>query len=263
MSDSSDTDKVEFDGDEPLIEMPDLAELGIDIDSDGEPDAKIVTPAAPARPGPLSRLVGLLAMVLGVIGIILMAFLAAVTVRTGFTASSIVDRALDPVESAFDRMEGRIDETDDLVDRDGIPPERVDELQARVDGLLDLTTGARQVFDSIEDNPLYSLLPADLAPLGDALAEFETSAADIDRRLGAAADGDELSTPVVNAVADQVDDMQREVSDVRDMFESTASSLRRWIRLGTLLGFVGSLWGLWAQVTLTRRGWRGFRGRPV
>jgi hypothetical protein len=263
--DDNDPKNVGPDG-ETLIEMPDLAELGIDIDADGTPDADLkveVVPGPSAGAGAGSRMGGLVAMVLGAVGSLLMIVLAAIVIRTGFTAGDIVDRAMEPVELAFDRMETRIDEADDLVTPDGIRTDRVDELQARVDGLVDLSTGAQQVFESIEDHPMYRLLPAELSTLSTALVDFETSAATIDARLGDSADGDTLTPAVVTAVSDELDGLQGRVREVRDLLTSTSDSLRGWIRLGTLLGFFGSLWGLWAQICLARRGWRGFRGRPI
>jgi hypothetical protein len=57
--------------------------------------------------------------------------------------------------------------------------------------------------------------------------------------------------------------MQAQVTDTRVLIDEAESSLRSWIRLGSFIGFIASLWGLWAQVVLARRGWRGFRGRPA
>jgi hypothetical protein len=224
-----------------------------------DPDGR--SSATASGPGPRSRLVGLIALLLGVIGSVLMVVVAAVVIRFGFGASDTVERVMTPVEVSFDRMEARIDQTDDLVDREAIAPDRVDELQARVDGLVDVATGARDLFESVEDHPVYGLLPAELSTLGDALADFESSATTIDSQLGSAENGDRISTAVSGAVADELDGLQSRVTGVRETISDAANSLRRWIRLGSLLGFLGSLWGLWGQVSLARRGWRGFRGR--
>lgn len=224
-------------------------------------DPQPTSTVAAGGPGVRSRLVGLLALLLGIVGSLLMVVVAAMVVRFGFTASDTVDRVMEPVEVSFDRMEARIDQTDDLVDREAIASDRIDELQARVDGLVDVTTGAHELFASVEDHPVYGLLPAELSTLGDALAGFETSASTIDSQLGDAANGDTISATVAGSVADELDGLQSRVTGVRAMIADAASSLRRWIRFGSFLGFLGSLWGLWGQISLARRGWRGFRGR--
>lgn len=226
-----------------------------------ETDTTPTTATSRSGPGARSRIVGLVALLLGLIGSLLMLALAALVIRFGVTASDTVDRAMEPVEVAFDRLEGRIDQTDDLVDRDGIVSERIDELQARVDGMVDVSTSAHQGFEAVQDHPIYSLLPAELSTLGDQLQTFEESSVEIDRLLGTSQSGDTISPAVATGVADQLDQMQGRVSDVRDNITSAASSLRRWIRIGSFLGFLGSLWGFWGQVCLTKRGWRAFRGR--
>ena len=213
--------------------------------------------------GGRSRIFGVIALLAGIIGSLAMVLFAALFIRFGFAASDTVDRAMEPVEVGIDRMEARIDETDDLVDRDGIEPDRIEELQARADGLVDVATGAHQGFEAIEDHPVYSVLPAELSSLGDALDQFETSATTVDSLLGTASNGDTLPDAAVAGVADELDSMQSRVSDVRSMLSDAASSLRRWIRIGALLGVLGSLWGLWGQLQLMRRGWRGTRGRAL
>ncbi|MEL6985466.1 MAG: hypothetical protein AAFO29_23750, partial [Actinomycetota bacterium] len=130
------------------------------------------------------RLVGLLATALGVLGCLIALYLAFTSLRVLFGASDRADNAMAPVITAFDRMEERIDQTDDLVDRQGIDAEELPELRARVDGLVDVATSADRSFDDIDDRALYNLLPADLDPLGDALDRFRTSAELVDETLG-------------------------------------------------------------------------------
>ncbi len=262
--------------------LKDLEELGIDPaggDSSVEPATDTTTDTAtttatttptstststgagsPDRP---SRVAGLLALILGMVGVLVSLVFGFYALRLGISTSSTVDQAMEPIEVSFDRMETRIDETDDLVAQDGIDGDRIDELQARVDGLVDVANGAQQGFQAIEDHPVYSLLPADLSTLGSSLSDFVTSAEDIDERLGSASDGDELPQAAATAISDELDDMQSWVSGARDAFDDAESSLRQWIRIGSFLGFLGSLWGLWGQVSLAKRGWRGFRGRTV
>jgi hypothetical protein len=202
-----------------------------------------------------------MALLLGLVGILIVLVFALASIRFGFTASDTVDRAMEPIEFSFDRLETRIDETDDLVGPDGIDPDRIDELQARVDGMVDVSTAAHQGFESVEDHPVYGLLPAEISDLGAMLAEFEASANTIDSRLGSASNGQQLSDPAVQAVSDELDDMQSRVSGGRELFGDARSSLRRWIRLGAFLGLLGALWGLWGQISLTKRGFRGLRSR--
>lgn len=245
--------------------LKDLEELGIDPsagDASVEPGATADV-AATGSAGGRSRLAGLLALILGVLGVLVSLVFGFASIRLGFSASNTVEQAMEPIELSFDRMETRIDETDDLVARDGIDSDRIDELRARVDGLVDVANGAQQGYGAIEDHPVYNLLPADLSTLGSALTDFVTSAETIDSRLGSAGDGDELPQAAVTAISDELDDMQSRVSGARDALDDAGSSLRRWIRIGSFLGLLGSLWGLWGQISLAKRGWRGFRGRPL
>lgn len=251
--------------DEDLLKgLGDLGDGGIE-GFDGESGSILTedaeTPAVARRSSGVGRrLFGLLAFVLGVVGSLAMVLLAVLTVRFGFGASDAVDRALAPVESAFDRMESRIDQTDDLVDRDGIDGARVAELRARVDGLVDVSSGARQGFEAIEDHPIYSLLPAELSNLDESLAQFQESADGIESLLGSATAGRDVPATTADKVADEIDEMQARVSGVRSQITDAASSLRTWIRFGSFLGFLGALWGLWGQVSLAKRGWRRLRG---
>lgn len=240
-----------------------LKELDLDgpVGGDlGESSPDGIGGPTPDRP---SRFVGLLALLLGVIGVLVMAIFAIASIRIGFAASDTVDRAMEPVESAIDRMEARIDESDDLVNRSGIDSSRVDELQARVDGLVDVSTGAHQGFEAVDDHPVYRWLPAALSTLGDELAGFESSAERIDSLLGSSSGGQTVAASAVSGIADELDDMQARVSGLRAMITDAESSLRRWIRLGSFLGLIGSLWGLWGQISLAKRGWKGFRGREL
>ena len=218
---------------------------------------------APATGGPRRRLVGLLAMLLGVLGCLLAVVSAFLMLRLLFGASGAVDRLMEPVDRGIERLEVRIDQTDDLIDSGTIDPGNVDELRARIDGLVDITNGVGQGLDRIESHPLYGVLPAGTGDLGSAVDDFVDGAAEIDDRLGRAADGDDVSPAVAATIGDRVDAMQAGVSDVRELADDAASSLATWTRLGSIVGFLASLWGLWAQVSLTRRGWRGFRGRPI
>ena len=206
------------------------------------------------------RLFGMLGMVLGILGCLVALYLAFSSLRLLFGASDRAEDRMAPVAESFDRMEDRIDQADDLVDRRGIEADGVPELRARVDGLVDIATSAEQSFDAVDDHPLYSLLPADLSPLGDALARFRTSAEVVDEAMGTSST---VRASAAGTMADELDGMQSAVSDTRDDLDDATGSLRRWLRIGGLLGFLASLWVLWSQVTLARRGWRGVRNRAL
>ncbi len=222
-----------------------------------------VEPIEPAGPGPGRRLAGFAALLLGIIGSVVAVALAAIMIRAGFSASDTAEQAMEPVILSFARLETRIDQTDDLVDRDGIEADRIDELRARVDGLVDIATGTNQSFGAVEDDPVYGLLPADLSSLGTALDSFEQSAEEVDTALRGLGGGEPIAPPVATDVAVRLDAMQAQVSAVQGQMNDSQTSLRRWIRFGSFLGFLGSLWLLWSQISLARRGWRGFRARPV
>lgn len=221
------------------------------------------TGVVPAEVAPSSagrRLVGTVATVLGLVGVVVSVVLAVLGLRLLFTASSVADRAMSPIEAAFDRLEQRIDETDDLIDRQGVDAADGPELRARVDGLVDVASLANRGFETIDGHPLYRFLPADLAPLGESLASFEESAVAVDEQMGP---GGSVRATAATRMADQIDGMQGRVTEARDRLDGATSSLRSWLRLGGLIGFLMALWGLWAQWSLVRRGWRGFRNRPV
>jgi hypothetical protein len=235
----------------------DLADLDtslLDIDSGAE------VAAGAAAKGP-SRLMGLVALLLGVIGCLVALVCAFLALRLLVGAGDTVDDLLQPVEASFDRLDARIDQIDDLIDSgDSIAADQVGEFRARVDGLVDVTELSRRGFESVDRNPLYRLLPADIGGLDDALTDFRTSAETIEEAVGT---GTTIRSSSAAAVAGEVDAMQARVADTRSAFDDAADSLRTWLRLGGLAGFVVSLWSLWAQSTLARRGWRGLRARPL
>lgn len=228
----------------------------------GDGDLGDLETVGPADQGPgLGRRVfGLLALLLGAIGVVLSLVLIAMSVRLLFTASGTAERLMEPVASTYDRLEDRIDETDDLIDRDGMEGARVAELQARVDGLVDVTNAAERGFDAVDSHPVYRYLPIDLSPLGSTLDDFEAAAEDIDGSLGSSND---VRPSVAASIADEVNDMQSRVSDARPRLQEATDSLRGGLRLGGLIGFLGGLWGLWGQAVLARRGLRGLLGRPL
>lgn len=236
---------------------------GADAGEDVEPSIGEVEAEPAPEPQPSRRIVGLLALVLGVVGSLLAVLVAVVSISFGFGASDRVDQLLDPVDEAFGRLETRIDQADDLVTSGAVETDELAELQARVDGMVDLSTAARRSVDSIEDHPLFGRLPTDVGALGDDLAWFEERAEAAEDVLARADDQAGIDDQAAADLAADVNEMQARVSSVRDRIDSAASGLRRWARLTSFIGFFGSLWGLWAQVALARRGWQRLRGRST
>lgn len=251
------SDGTERLGEDDGPELPDLPDLeGID----GAEEPELVPEAAEEAGTARRRLAGLLAVVLALVGIAASVVLAVLALRVLFTASGIVDDRFDPVEGAFDRLEDRIDETDDLVSRDGVDADDVAELRARVDGLVDIADLTARGFETIDGHPLYRLLPADLAPFGESIDGFQSSAEAVEEALGS---GSSVRPAAAATMATEVDGMQARVTDARDRLDAARGSLGTWLRIGGLLGFLISLWSLWAQRSLLRRGWRGFRNQPL
>ncbi len=253
------------DDSDPKASDDDLVFPDLDIDGDGDlttTDSGEVTPSGTSESGGGfgRRLVGILATVLGVIGCLLALYLAFSSLRVLFGASDRADDALAPVTESFDRLEARIDQADDLVDRQGVDGEAGEVLRARVDGLVDIASGAERSFDAVDSHPLYSLLPADLSPLGTAIDRFQTSADVVDETMGSSTT---VRAAAAGTIADELDGMQSSVSSARERLDDAIGSLKSWLRIGGLLGFLASLWGLWSQIALARRGWRGVRNRPV
>jgi hypothetical protein len=246
------------DDNEPSLDdgtdLPDLPDLGEPTGPEG--------PAVGVEPdeggGAGRRLAGVLGLVLGLLGLVLALVLTFLSLRQLFTASSAADRAMDPITAAVDRLEDRIDQTDDLIDREGVEADRVPELRARVDGLVDVTSLANRAFQAADDHPLHRLLPADLASLGESLSDFEASARLVDESLGSATT---VRPAAARAMADEIDAMQAAVTDTGDQLDGATSSLRTWLRIAGLVGFLVSLWLFWAQRCLFGRGWRGLRNR--
>ncbi len=254
---SDDSDQQASDEDVPF---PDL-----DIDVDGDltatdPGDVTTTGTAEDGGGFGRRLVGLLATVLGVVGCLVALYLAFTSLRILFGASDRADDAMAPVVESFDRLEARIDQADDLVDRQGVDGDAGQVLRARVDGLVDITGGAQRSFDAVDGHPLYTLLPADLSPLGNAIERFGTSAEVVDETMGGSTT---VRAAAAGTIADELDAMQSSVSSARERLDDAIGSLKSWLRIGGLLGFLVSMWGLWSQIALARRGWRGVRNRPV
>lgn len=210
-----------------------------------------------------ARLFGFLALILGVVGIVLSVIALFLVLRAGFGVTSAVDDLLEPVSATIDRLETRIDQADDTVDRDGVAPEQMPALRARSEGLLDLTGSAVDLFAAVRDHPVYQWLPADLSALESSLDDYAGGASRIEEVVGRTADGAGLSAADSSTVATEIDTLQAGVVDVRQAVVEAARSLRRWIRIGAFFGFLGVLWGLWAQFCLARRGLRAVRGRPV
>ncbi len=216
---------------------------------------------ATKKAGVASRFGGLVATLLGLLGVLASIAMLWFVFRLGFGAADTANDLADPIRSSVDRLEDRIDETDDLVGRDGIQAQNLNELRARVDSLSDLSAGARRGFSLIEDHPIYGQLPAELSELDAALQGFESSSTSITELVGSP--GDQVDASAAENVGEQLNAMQSKVSDIQSVIDRATSSLTRWIRVGALAGFGLTLWSLWSQLCLLRRGLRGLRGRQV
>lgn len=211
------------------------------------------------RPGQAGRrLLGMLALLLGLIGSALSLVGAFSSVAVGFGASDNAERLVAPIEANVDRLEVRVDQTDDLLSPSGVTAGGRAELQARVDGLVDLATAASQAFATIEDHPVYGRLPVNTDGLGESLANMEEGAKTTEAELDSAGTSG-LTAQNAQVMGDQLNTMQSSFSTIQDQTEVADGSLTNWTRLGSLAGFVVSLWSLWAQTWLARRGWRGLR----
>ncbi len=223
-------------------------------------DDTVVPPVLVQRRGAgfAGRLAGVAATALGFVGCLLSFALLAISIRFGFIASDVAESTAEPLVAAVDRLETRIDQTDDLVDRDGVFEADFDVLRARIDGLADTATSATQAFAVIDDHVLYRWLPIDKSELSSSLTAFKQGA---DEAVGITLNEASLNPAQAGRIGDRINTMQTAVSGTGDLVESTVDSLTNWIRLSALAGFFLSLWSLWAQSSLMKRGWHGVRGR--
>lgn len=205
------------------------------------------------------RVAGLLALVFGLAGVLLSLGAVIVSIGLGISAGDTAARLTTPIELIIDRLEARVDETDDLITRSGEAAGGKAELGARVDGLVDLTMAGTQAFETIDRHPLYGRLPVDRSGLGNLLSDFAAQAETIDSELGSAGTAG-LTAANAATMSDALDMMQADVTPSRSSLESTGTSLTNWTRLVSVAGVVLGLWSAWAQSWLARRGWRGMRG---
>ncbi len=254
--------------------------------SSDEKDESIVVPDGPMRTGPdigpvlegddgethppglkraklggrvWPRLAGIMAVLLGLIGSALSLVAAFSSVAGGFGAGDNADRLVVPIETTVDRLEVRVDQVDDLVTPSGATAGSRAELEARVDGLVDLATAASQAFATIDNHPVYGRLPVNIDELGESLAALDEGAMTIEVELESA-ETSGLTARNAQVMGEQINIMQGSFSTVQDHVDAAEGSLTNWTRLGALAGFFASLWSLWAQTWLARRGWRGLRG---
>jgi len=246
----------------------DLESVGAETDGsnsivlEGDSDGTAIPPAIVEKKGAGlgRRLAGLLAAALGLAGCVLSFALLAMSVRVAFSASDEADTAAEPLKSAVARLETRIDQADDLIGRDGVSDSELSELRARVDGLADTAAAADQSFAAIEKHLIYRWLPVNTDELGTRLEQFSSDAAEVAALVSS---GDEVTADAASAAGELLNSMQTAVSSVDGPIDSTVDSMIIWIRLTGLGGFLLSLWSLWAQASLMKRGWRGLSGQPV
>jgi hypothetical protein len=235
---------------------------GILGDRDGDrerpPTSSTTQPASRQSGGPLRRLIGLLALLLGTVGVLASLVGAGFGLRVLFGAGGMAEAALAPVAEIVDRMESRIDQTDDALNSRGVTSDRMEELQARAQGLADLTDSAVNSFERVDEHPIYQYFPAALDDLGDDLADYQATAETLNRNV---VNAQTLSSTEAGVLSDEINDLQAAVTDTRVLVTETVDRLVGWIRLAGLAGFLIGLWSLWAQLVLVRRGWRGLAGR--
>ena len=252
---------------------PSTGDLEVDLDRDlavdvsegsvleGDSEKTAVPPAIVKKRGGTigGRLAGVVAALLGLVGCLLSFLLLAISVRLIFVASDAAETAAAPLSNGLERLDTRIDQVDDLIDRDGVSGTDFTELQARADGLADIGAAVDQAFSAIDNHVVYRWLPVDTEELGRTIEQFSTGADDV----AAAANGSTLGGSAASRAAERVNNMQTAVSNVDDLVDQTVDSLTSWIRLTGLGGMILSLWSLWAQTSLMKRGWRGIRGSRV
>ncbi|MEL7155819.1 MAG: hypothetical protein AAFN30_04385 [Actinomycetota bacterium] len=240
-------------------------DIGVEEPVDLGPEAE--TGSTPERPGGDRRSVlgrriaGLLALVLGAVGLLASIVVGALVLWAGVTASSTIDDLVAPLIDTVERAETRIDQADDAVDRDGIDADRMPELRARAEGLADVGLAARQLTDRISEHPVYGRLPADLAGLVTATDDVARRTERINELVSGIADGRALPARTASEVTEELNTLQQGVDGVADTIDNAAGSLKRWVRLASLLGVAVAAWSGWAQLSLARRGLRGLRGQ--
>lgn len=253
-------------GEEPTEETSDLDGA---IDETPDLGPTIVDESAPDRFRALDqstfgrRLAGLLALVLGVVGVGASIVVGALILWAGITASSTVDEMVAPLAETIERVETRIDQADDAVDRDGIDADRMPELRARAEGLADVGIALQGLAVAITEHPVYGRLPADLAGLGAATDDLAGRTGRINELVSGTTDGRALPARTASEVTDELNTLQDDMTDLGDTLDDAAGSLKSWLRIGSLLGVVAAAWSGWAQVSLIRRGLRGLRGQPA
>lgn len=263
MSDDKDSSENESENEVDLASAS--TDLDLDLSDGPTPATRIDASSEPVAAvtrtglGIGGRLAGLVAFVLGLLGCVLALALLAVSVRLVFSASGIADTAAAPLNNAVTRLETRIDQADDLVDRDGVSGAQMSELRARADGLADSAAAVEQSFAAIDNHVLYRWLPIDKDALSGRLDQFSVGSSEITSTMASAGSG--LSATAAESAGERINSMQTAVSSVDDLIDSTVDSLTSWIRVAGLAGLLLSLWNLWAQISLLKRGWRGLRGR--
>lgn len=232
-----------------------------------EDDDQSVVPPALSRANKRGafgrRLFGLLAAILGLVGCLASLIVGVAVLRIGLAASDAADDLISPISESVDRLETRVDQVDDLVGRQGVAPDDVEQLVARADGLADLVDGTRRSYEAVAEHPVYRWLPVELDELESTLSRIETSTEAVVAGASAASGSSTVAANQVEAMDTEINDLQGRFGEVRASVQEAMESLTSWIRLAALAGFAASLWNLWAQSWLLRRGWRGLLGQAL
>ncbi len=207
------------------------------------------------------RLLAAFAVILGGLGVVLSLVAALLIALLGFRAADEVDDVLAPVTRTLDRVELRIDQADDVVDRDGIGADRLAEFRARAVGLTDIAVAADQATAAVRGHPVYQWLPTDDGPLLDAVDDIGDQITQVEMDLARMPDSTRLGAADAAALTTRLNELQATVSDVDDTVDAFGRSLERWIRISAAVLTLVGLWSAWAQFQLARWGLTHLRRR--
>lgn len=188
---------------------------------------------------------GTLALTFGLVGAVVAIAVAIGSVWYGFYATRTVDRVVDRISAPIDRVENRLVEVENSVES----AEDLPALRARVSSLTEAATSATSSLSAITDNPLYGQLPIDTDGL-DARIDNLSDAAE---RLDASVSGDNLES-AKGPIAKEIESAHDELDASRSMLSDVGDSLKRWLRISAVGGFVLAIWGFFGQLGLARWG---------
>lgn len=187
-------------------------------------------------------------MTFGLVGALVSVAVAVGSVWYGFAATRTVDRVVERISAPIDRVENRLVELEDSVDT----AEDLPALRARVSSVTEAAAGVTSSLNTITDNPLYDRLPIDTDGLETRLDNLSESA----ENLNATVNGGDGSTieAAKGPIATEIDKAQDELESSRSMLSDVGDSLKQWLRISAVGGFVLAIWGFFGQLGLARWG---------